>query len=738
VGAGSTFTVSSNFTQASAGSLTDQIGGTPGSGLFGQVAVTGTAKLAGAFNVALVNGFTPSSGQNFGVMSFASIAGNFTSFGGLNPFFTESLGSTRLDIGDAATQAVDLAATSVTAPTSASVGQSITVNWQATDQSSQATTGSWQDSVYVSPTPTITSSSTLLGMLPEHIILAGGASYQASLTAPLPATLAPGFYYVLVQVDSLYQLPDPNRANNTLAASTGQINIGLPALTLGTPYADSFTAADQDRYYQIVVSAGGWLNVSLQSSASSGAVALYVSQGTPPTLYNYQQAAATPNQPNQTVVVPQVLTSGTYYILAHGVLGAAATAGYTLTVTQTAAVTVSAISPSSGGNAGNVTVEIDGTNFTPAATASLTLGGTTINASAMDFVNASKMFATFNLAGAAVGDYTLSVQQGTQTVTAPSKFQVVSGTSMGSGSAAANSASLSVVLSVPKYIRSGRTGSIVLTYSNATQNDIVAPLLDISSTNTRVFPNQGNGTYLDTDGEQGTPTASGGVYTFTTISGTQYVFLPSGLLNYEQDTNGNRITLGYNGQTKPVTLTYSNPSDPSEPSEQLTLTYNTQGFVSQVADGTGNVWTYTYDAAGHLLSVTAPGPTAAGLTTSYTYDTGSNPETANALLSITSPDRSQNNFTYDSLGRLSGTSANGGTTVITYNYLSEAEVQSTDVAGDVTIVWYNKLGLSVSYRSTRSPARPRQESSTASSTLRARALSVATATFSTPSSPGPV
>ena len=61
--------------------------------------------------------------------------------------------------------------------------------------------------------------------------------------------------------------------------------------------------------------------------------------------------------------------------------------------------------------------------------------------------------------------------------------------------------------------------------------------------------------------------------------------------------------------------------------------------MSQVADGTGDIWTYTYDTAGHLLSVTAPGPTAAGLTTTYTYDTGSNPETANALLSITNPDR---------------------------------------------------------------------------------------------------
>ena len=97
------------------------------------------------------------------------------------------------------------------------------------------------------------------------------------------------------------------------------------------------------------------------------------------------------------------------------------------------------------------------------------------------------------------------------------------------------------------------------------------------------FPIQANGTYLDTAGEYGSLTLSGGVYTFTDTSGTQYVFLPSGLLNYEQDTNGNRITLGYNGQNQLVTLTYSNPADPSEPTEQLTSDLQRSGF--RVAGG---------------------------------------------------------------------------------------------------------------------------------------------------------
>ena len=364
VGAGSILTVSSTFIQSSAGALNIQIGGVPGSGQIGDVAVSTTATLAGALNIALVNAFDPAAGQVFQVLTFTSVTGAFTAFGGLNPFFTQQLQPNAQEIVDTSTNAVDLDATSVAAPTAATAGQQITVSWRVTNLSSLAATGSWQDSVYLSTAPTITLTSVLVGTVEQNSGLAASANYTGSLTAAVPA-LEPGFYYVLVQVDSLYQVPDPNRANNTLAAGTGQLDVSVPALTVGVGFNDSFTAADQDRYYQVTVPAGGTLSVTLQSHANSGATALYVSQGTLPTPFNYQEAAAIPNQANQTVVVPQVQKATTYFILANSVSGNAATATYTLTAAQGSGLTVSAISSYAGGNAGNVTIEIDGTNFSP-------------------------------------------------------------------------------------------------------------------------------------------------------------------------------------------------------------------------------------------------------------------------------------------------------------------------------------------------------------------------------------
>ncbi len=383
LGAGSKLSVSGSETETAAATLSVQIGGTPASGLFGSAVISGTTTLAGDFTANLTSGFNPSLGQDYQVLSFAGASGTLSAVTGLPAGMTVSQTSTALDL-DVTQSPADLVPTTVTAPTTTTDGSSIAVNWQVKNQGGSAA-GSWQDSVYLSSTPAITSRSILLGTATHTGGLVGGASYTSSLTAAVPAT-APGFYYVLVQVDSLYEVADANRANNALAAASGQLDVSVPGLTVGTAFGDSFTAADQDHYYQVTVPAGGSLSVALASSASSGSVALYVSQGTMPTSYSYQDAADTANQPRQTVTVPQVLAAGTYYVLAHSISGNAATAAYTITATQTSALAVSAISPASGGDYGTVTIQIDGSNFSPAMTASLTEGSVTLIATAIDYV----------------------------------------------------------------------------------------------------------------------------------------------------------------------------------------------------------------------------------------------------------------------------------------------------------------------------------------------------------------
>ncbi len=99
VGAGSTLTVNGNETQTAASTLSIQIGGTPASGLYGQVVMTGNATINGTFNLELVNNSTPTAGQDYQVMSFASATGKFTTFTGLPPGMTATQSATALKLG---------------------------------------------------------------------------------------------------------------------------------------------------------------------------------------------------------------------------------------------------------------------------------------------------------------------------------------------------------------------------------------------------------------------------------------------------------------------------------------------------------------------------------------------------------------------------------------------------------------------------------------------------------------
>ena len=319
-------------------------------------------------------------------MTFASASGSFSTVLGLGSTFTEAINPSSFDLY-AFQNPVELQAGSVTTPASATVGQPVTINWQVADQGPSNATGSWQDSVYLSETSTITSSSILLGTAEHSGGLIVNASYVGTLSVSVPA-LAPGSYYVLVQVDSLYQVPDPDRAENTLAASTGQIDISIPSLTLGTPYSDSFTAADQDRYYQIAVNSGSSLLLTMSGSPASEDNAIYIRFDELPTTYQADFQTSPSVGPNPSLAVP-LTQPGTYYVLVHNQSGGPGS--YTLTATQPN-LTLTQESPSTIGNAGQATLAVDGLDLEPDTTYSLVGPGGTVAAATVQYVNASQAY----------------------------------------------------------------------------------------------------------------------------------------------------------------------------------------------------------------------------------------------------------------------------------------------------------------------------------------------------------
>jgi hypothetical protein len=77
LGPNSLFTVSGNYTQISGATLVVQLGGAPATGQSGRLAVTGTAALDGTLTVSLVNGYSPSAGDSFQLLTFSGFTGSF-------------------------------------------------------------------------------------------------------------------------------------------------------------------------------------------------------------------------------------------------------------------------------------------------------------------------------------------------------------------------------------------------------------------------------------------------------------------------------------------------------------------------------------------------------------------------------------------------------------------------------------------------------------------------------------
>lgn len=161
----------------------------------------------------------------------------------------------------------------------------------------------------------------------------------------------------------------------------------------------------------------------------------------------------------------------------------------------------------------------------------------------------------------------------------------------------------------------------------------------------RTFTKGKDGKYQGITDDLGSLTKVGDVYQIKEFDGTVQSFLANGKLDFIQDTNGNKVTLGYTANLL-TGLSYSN-------GDKVTFKYNAQGRVNEVVDIYGQSTTYSYDATGErLLSVSDVSGKV-----SYTYETVG--AKANAIKSITYPDGTQSLFEYDDLGRVTKESLNG-------------------------------------------------------------------------------
>lgn len=190
---------------------------------------------------------------------------------------------------------------------------------------------------------------------------------------------------------------------------------------------------------------------------------------------------------------------------------------------------------------------------------------------------------------------------------------------------------------------------------------------------TDVYNASSNGTYSPPPGVFDILTWNlDGSYTLERKDHITYLFTPTGQLVNIADTNGNTINLTYAGNN------LTQVTDPS--GRELTFTYDAAGRIISVTDPIGRILRYTYDVDDNLVRYTNP----AGGNFDYTYDGN------HWLTSITNPReiRIVTN-TYDGDGRvISQSNALDAATTFSYDTKNRITTE-TDPLGRSTRYTYN-------------------------------------------------
>jgi RHS repeat-associated protein/uncharacterized repeat protein (TIGR01451 family) len=468
VGPGSIFSSQGDYTQTSAGILTVEIGGSPASGQFGMLTASGQVSLAGTLSVRLVNGFGPSQGQNFQIMTFAGSTGSYSAVLGLSAGRQQVLQAvtnpTNVTLSTLASVA-DLAVSTVTPPANAIFGDTISIPYTVQNLSSAvAATGSWFDSLYLSSDSTLDPGDLLIGRVQHFGDVAPSASYSETLTAPLPGAQE-GSYQVIVVADSRGLVPDSERTNN-IAASSTSLSATITVLTLGQTFAGTIADA-QDRYFRVDVSPGSDVQITASLAVPSEAQ-LFARYGAVPDLGDFDQTVT-----NVTLREQHVLLSGpagAYYVLLHALAGASTGQAFSLDA-ESGSFALNAVSPNQGSNAGQATVALTGSGFSPTMTASLRAGSVSRNATRITFQDSGTAFATFDLTGLATGTYDILVQDGSRSSTALGAFTVTAG----------NPGQLRITVVTPEIARDGVITRATVEVTNLGDTDVPAPILSVTS-----------------------------------------------------------------------------------------------------------------------------------------------------------------------------------------------------------------------------------------------------------------
>jgi subtilase family serine protease len=399
----------------------------------------------------------------------------------------------------------DLIVQSIQIPTAASPGQDVDISWVIRNLGPNQVTGFMRDAVYLSQDTIWTIDDPLLGVFERTITIpptftvkmvgkinlarAALADSLGRLIQALPG-IDPGQYHVIVRTDIRNNILETNEANNLLV-SPGVISVGIPDLPIGVTVTTPLVNG-RSLFYHVSTPAGASLRLSLTSDASRGSNELFARLGQAPTPGAYDYLYDSPQSVAQTVTIPET-QAGDYYLLVHAADVPGPTQNISLRA-DTLSFQLTRVTPTQGGNAGDVTVKLQGARFVDGFQAYLRPVSSAdtsrrVWSSRVLLTDASTAFAKFDLRHAAPGSYDIVFRiprvvvdvdsitlkafhvDLSQESALPGAFHVVPG----------GGPRLEVTLLTPTRARKSFEFPMTLEVANLGENDAPAPVILITS-----------------------------------------------------------------------------------------------------------------------------------------------------------------------------------------------------------------------------------------------------------------
>jgi hypothetical protein len=355
--------------------------------------------------------------------------------------------------------------------------------------------GTWTDSIYLSADDRWDINDLLLTKVKTSAVTIVNGNYTRNVNTKLPGVV-PGDYHLIVRSDIFDEISESNE-NNNLTVSAETVNVDIPSLEIDTAINGTLNQG-QEAYYRVDVPSGETLQFVLDSVSNNAVNELYVSYGKMPTRadfdFGFEEIAA-----DQDILVP-LSEAGTYYILARGQYVPGVTPDYSLAV-NTIDFGITDIETKVGDKGGAITFAIEGAKFNSNLAAALENdAGEVIEATNIWYEDSTKVFATFDLSKAAIGNYNLKVSQPSIQADfvkneAGEDIPVLKETTLenvvqdGFKVVSAKEDDLLVTVTSTPRVSPGQYFDIVLNYANNGTHDLEAPLLHLEANQDIGFAN---------------------------------------------------------------------------------------------------------------------------------------------------------------------------------------------------------------------------------------------------------